>query len=202
MQAHTRRRALKEGLLLSLVWLCLFSSTQAGSHPIEYHMQPLSAGQVERVVSSLEKIASRLQDPGAVQLPDDAMGISLALWSLWDALDAGGGPGEDPLPDILVAAGYESSYFMIEEWEIEAQRVLETYEVLHKGLGSQAVQRAYSKLEALRPQLDEQQLLARERAVIRDQQLVNRSAIDLALVANYQARIDRLFAKLQLDPRR
>ena len=200
MGACRQRRWLYRLGLKVLVCLCLCAGIRAGAHPIEYHMQPLSDLQIRRAVLSLEKIASQLGDSSAVELPAGAMGVSAALWTLWDALEATAETG-DPLPELLVTAGYKPSSFIVEEWEIEVDRVLVAYEVLRRGLDPEAVQKAYKNLEEERAGLDEQTLGARERALLRDGRMVRTSYVDLEGVSGYRARIDRLFGKVQLEPR-
>lgn len=197
-------RAIKNRIIPTflLCLLCVLSMASVYSHPIEYHMQPLDAETVERVIQSLDQMVADLKRSGTlgtVRLPDSAMGISVMLWSVQDALmklDETTTIDSPTLKRALFAVGYQDSLYVVEEWQIEAEQVLETYEVLNKGLNLDQVYAGYAALEKDRPALSEVQANSRESTLVRKHELVRTTAKDLELVERYLPQLDSIAARL------
>jgi len=168
-------------------------------------MQPLDAKTVERVIQSLDQMVDDLKRSGTldtVRLPDGAMGISVMLWSVQDALmklDETTTIDSPTLKQALFSAGYPDSLYVVEEWQIEAEQVLETYEVLNKGLNLDQVYAGYAALERDRPELSEEKVIERESTLIRNHELVRTTAMDLELITHYLPRLDALTERLGID---
>ena len=186
---------------LSLAITAIFCSA-ARAHPIEYHMQPLDAQTVEQVVQSLELMVGELRNNSslnAARLPDGPMDVSLLLWSIQGAImdiDDSGTLDGPVLKRTLLSAGYKDSPYVAEEWQAEAEQVLETYEVLARDLSRATIQARYAAFNKERPELGEDQALTMESALIRDQQLLRTTADDLEIVRQFRPRLDALTAQL------
>jgi hypothetical protein len=165
---------------------------------MEFHMAPLDAATVERVLASLDSLASELLEAGLVdgaRLPDDALGITALLWSIEAAVVTmdNAWPTESPaLLGALAAAGYEDSPYMVAEWKVEAERVLEAYEVLRANLTGEGLATEWAELERNRGQMSEAALHEQESALIRKASMLRTTARDIEQVAPYRQRLDRL----------
>lgn len=161
-------------------------------------MEPLDAATVERVLASFDSLASELRGAGlldAASLPDDALGITAILWSIQSAVATMDGtwPTESPtLLRALTAAGYENSPYVVAEWKIEAERVLEAYEVLSTDITNEALAAELAELERNRDQMTEAALHEQESALIRKASMLQTTARDIEQVAPYRQRLDRL----------
>lgn len=161
-------------------------------------MAPLDAATVERVLASFDSLASELRGAGsldAAKLPDDALGITALLWSLEAAVATmdGAWPTESPaLLQALAAAGYEDSPYMVAEWKIEAERVLEAYEILSANITVEGLATELAELERNRGQATEAALHEQESALIRKASMLQTTARDVEQVAPYRQRLDRL----------
>lgn len=192
---------------LILCWAFL-STRIAFAHPIEYHMQPLEAAAVERVLISLEQMVTAVEASdmaGSLRLPDDAMGISVLLWTLQDALmnaDEVTTLDSPTLHLALQSAGYPISDFIVETWQIEAERVIGTYEVLSRNLDLSQVQVRYAALDDDRAALSPERAMEFEAALLRDHELVKTTGKDLDLIEHYRPRLDALFERMGVIPRR
>jgi hypothetical protein len=202
------RRRLISGFRPALILACVcavLASPAAHAHPIEYHMQPLEDADVERVLSSLELITDELEAAGALsglRVPDDALGITAILWALLDAVletDQVSRVDSPTLMRSLAGAGYPQSYYVVEQWQGEAERVIETYEVLKRGLDMKAIYRGYAELEARRGELSAKEADRREGRLVRDHQMVRTTYKDLSLISAYLPRLDALAARLGLE---
>ena len=191
----------------AVVMTCFVWPVATAAHPIEFHMQPLDAGTVERVIDSLERVASELQAAGAsgrVSMPQDAMGVTAVLWALQDALmeaDEVTTTDSPSLKRALLSAGYADSYYVVEEWQGEAERVVETWEVLKRGLKIVQVYAGYSRLEEDRAGLSEEQAIERESTLVRDYELLRTTAKDLELISAYIPRLDAVLVRLGFEVR-
>jgi sirohydrochlorin ferrochelatase len=174
----------------------------AGAHPLEYHLDPLDSRMVERVLASFELLTADLEAAGrlgSARLPENAMGVTALLWSLEGAVAA---MDETPAVDspallsALAAAGYEPSPYIVAEWKMEAERVLESYEVLSDNLQFESLYRGLSELESSRDRLSGDEAEQREAELIRQMSMLRTTAGDIAQVAPYRARLDALTGKL------
>jgi hypothetical protein len=185
-----------------LLWM-LVGGSRIAAHPIEYHLQPLQPAEIERVVATLEQAAAHLKttaSPSQIDLPDDAMGITVALWSIEDALRADKN-NPDALAKLLQESGYTDPRTAVLEWELETQRVLEAYETRHRNLTLPLLQNRIAALEEKRAALSPQQQLQLEQAIMRDHQLLSSTGADIESVGPYAARLDKLFKQLGLQVR-
>ncbi|MGK2926302.1 MAG: hypothetical protein ACSLE2_11845 [Lysobacterales bacterium] len=161
-------------------------------------MAPLDAATVERVLTSFDSLASELRGAGsmeAAKLPDDALGITALLWTIEAAVATmdNAWPTESPaLLSALTAAGYEDSPYMVAEWKIEAERVLEAYEVLSSNITAKGLATEWAELERNRGQMSEAALHEREKVLIRKTSMLRTTARDIEQVAPYRQRLDRL----------
>ena len=185
-----------------LVISALLSTGNASAHPLQYHLEPLDARTVERVLSSFELLTAELEGASrlaSARLPDNAMGVTALLWSLRGAVaDLDQAPPIDSpaLQQALEAAGYERSPYMVAEWQMEAERVLESYEVLRRDLRLETVYAALSELDESAGQLDAEQAELREFELLRQLSMLQTTARDVAQVAPYRDRLDALAGKL------
>jgi hypothetical protein len=118
--------------------ILLVVSSPVAAHPIEYHMQPLQAETVERMIVSLDELISELDRLGAVGTIRDAQAPDrrIPIWRIQAAVAAptGGSIAESPaIRRAAVKAGYEDGPFVVEEWQLDANRVLDVYEALKNG---------------------------------------------------------------------
>jgi hypothetical protein len=179
----------------------MFVST-AQAHPLEYHLEPLDSAAVERVVSSLELLTAELDTTAlldSARLPGDALGVTALLWSLEEAvtaMDTSSPPQTPTLLRSLAEAGYISSPYVVAEWEFEAERVLEAYEVLSGNFSLEVVSEAMARLEENPDQLTETQVADAEMALIRQASMLQTTAADIAQVAPFRQRLDSLTSRL------
>jgi len=123
-------------ILFLLVGACSIPSVQA--HPIQYHMQPLDAETVERVIASLDRLISELERAGAM---DSLRGYQdeegpIPFWMIQGALADSESSSLVESPGIkraLMLSGYADSPFLVEEWQLEVDRVLDVYASLKSG---------------------------------------------------------------------
>ncbi len=181
----------------------LVGGSRIAAHPIEYHLQPLQPAEFERAVATLEQAAAHLQTAvphTQIHFSDDAMGITVALWSIEDALRADKN-NPDALTKLLHKSGYTDPPTAVLEWELETQRVLEAYETRNRNLTLPVLQDRIAELEEKRAVLPQQQQLQLEQAIVRDHQLLSTTGADIESVAPYAARLDKLFEQLGLQVR-
>ena len=188
-------------LSVGLTFSVLFgSSVQA--HPMHYHMQPLDKATVARVVKSLSRMIDDIRRNGsldAVRIPGDAMGITVLLWSIQDAMMAIDDAGTVDSPGMkraLISAGYEDSRYVVEEWQADAEQVLETYEVVGRGLSIEGIRARHTAFLADQSQLDEEQVIEVEGALIRDRQLLRTTVEDVALIRQFKPQLDAVASQL------
>jgi len=186
-----------------LLAISLFlAPVSAPAHPLEYHLDPLDSTMVERVLTSFELLMADLQAAGllaSARLPDNAMGVTALLWSLEGAvaaMDKAPAVESSALLAALAAAGYESSPYIVAEWKMEAERVLESYEVLSGGLEFESIYRNLSELEDSRDRLSDEEAEEKEAQLIRQMSMLRTTAGDIAQVAPYRERLDALTGKL------
>lgn len=116
--------------------LVLWASVVA--HPIEYHMEPLSAETVERVVKSLDMLLADLERTGAIAAlradPDPERRIPIwRMQAVIAAATGGSTVGSPAIRDAVLQAGYQDGPFVVEEWQLDADRVLDVYDALKNG---------------------------------------------------------------------
>jgi len=174
----------------------------AVAHPLEFHLDPLDDEAIERVLTSFELLAARLEAAGlqgSARLPENAMGITAIVWSTEDAIAAMDHtrPADSPtLRNALTAAGYEDSPYVVAEWKMEAERVLESYEVLSGDLQFESIYRTLSELESSRGRLTDDEAEQKEAELIRQVSMLRTTAGDIAQVAPYRDRLDTLTGEL------
>lgn len=193
------RRAMLFGLL---ILGALLTQSPARAHPLEFHLEPLTAATVERVLTSFELLTTELAGAGALtnaRLPENALGITALLWSLEDAvaaLDETWPENSEVLLRSLAAAGYERSPWTVAEWKVEAERVLESYEVLRGELQLASIHRELAELEQQADRLTADEVAERESALIRQLSMLQTTAGDIAAVAPYRSRLDKWVGRL------
>ena len=169
---------------------------------MHYHLQPLDKVTVQRVVKSLNRMIDDIARDGSlksVRIPGDGMGITVLLWSIQDAMMAIDGAGTLDSPGIkraLISAGYKDSRYVVEEWQADAEQVLETYEVLDRDLSMDGMRARYVAFLADQPRLDEEQVVEVESALIRDRELLRTTTEDVALIRQFKPELDALAAQL------
>jgi hypothetical protein len=180
----------------------VFPFTIVLAHPLEFHMEPLDASAVERVLTSLELLMGELKNAGgaeAADLPDGALGITAILWSIEDAVAAMDETWASKSPTLLRslrAAGYQESPYVVAVWKIEAERVLEAYEVLSGNFQGEEIRSGLAQLEKDADQLTEEERVRRERVLIRKVSMLQTTAGDISQVAPFRQRLDRLTDQL------
>jgi hypothetical protein len=183
-------------------WVLLAASPQLPAHPMEYHLRPLDAASVERVLDSLDRMVTQLRENDSLasaSLPDDAMGISAIVWSMQDAvlsIDDSTPADSETLNSTLAASGYTDPEIQVYEWQLEAERVLETYEVLVSGIDMTTVNAGFTELERDRASLPEDEAREREAALYRNEEMLRTTAKDLELISHYRPRLDALVGRL------
>ncbi len=174
----------------------------AHAHPLEYHMEPLDANAVERVVTSLELLLGELKRAGeqdTANLPEGALGITAILWSVEIAVAAMDETWPTKSPALLrslQSAGYEDSPYVVAEWKIKAERVLEAYEVLNGNFQWEDIQAGLAELDKDANQLTDEERLNRERLLIRKASMLRTTAGDISQVAPFKQRLDQLTGPL------
>jgi hypothetical protein len=89
---YTRNDKKKPGIALNLlmpasILFTYLSSSSTLANPIEYHMRPLDAATLERVVQSLQAMIGEIQRQGVQgSLPDDEMAAINLLRSIQQAM--------------------------------------------------------------------------------------------------------------------
>ena len=203
---RTARWTIALPLFLVMVWLK--SPNPALAHPIEFHMRPLDTQTVERVIVSLNRMLDTVEAAGdrrAISWPEKPMGIADLVPSLQDALmdvDEVTTLESPSLRQALRDAGYPDAPFIVEEWELDARQLLETYEVLSRGLDFQQVQAGYAAFDKARPLLTDDQTLDRESHLMRDHELVRTTGKDLELVSRYVPRLKALLQRAGIGANR
>ncbi|MGA9574939.1 MAG: hypothetical protein WBS20_13445 [Lysobacterales bacterium] len=196
-------RTIKVFSVCLVVVVAQLSPVVARAHPLEYHLEPLDAETIERVLTSFELLTQELQAAGllaSAKLPKDAMGVTALLWSLEDAvaaMDESPAVESPSLLNALTAAGYESSPYVVAEWKMEAERVLESYEVLSGNIQSESIFRQLTELEETRGELTEEEIEQRESTLTRQMSMLQTTAADVAQVAPYRQRLDMLTGRLK-----
>ncbi|MCG6866513.1 MAG: hypothetical protein LJE58_13930 [Thiogranum sp.] len=190
-----------QSLILAAV-AALFPCAMIHAHPMEYHMIPLDAQTVERVLTSFDRLIDKLENADAVdsaRLPDDAFGITVILWSIEDAvaaIDKTRAVESPTLLQALQAAGYEDSPYIVAEWKIEAERVLEAYEVLRENYQLKDIVAELTELENNPKLLTDEKLMTRANMLTRKESMLQTTAKDLPMIKQYMQRIDALFGQL------
>jgi hypothetical protein len=190
-----------QSLILAAV-AALFPCAMIYAHPMEYHMIPLDAQTVERVLTSFDRLIDKLENADAVdsaRLPDDAFGITVILWSIEDAvaaIDKTRAVESPTLLQALQAAGYEDSPYIVAEWKIEAERVLEAYEVLRENYQLKDIVAELTELENNPKLLTDEKLMTRANMLTRKESMLQTTAKDLPMIKQYMQRIDALFGQL------
>jgi hypothetical protein len=180
----------------------VFPFANAHAHPVEFHMGPLDKSTVERVLNSLELLMGELKSASkrdAANLPDGALGITAILWSIQDAVAAMDETWPTKSPTLLrslESAGYEDSPYIVAEWKIEAERVLEAYEVLSGNFKEKDIHAELAELEKDTNQLTDEERLKRESLLIRKASMLQTTAGDISQVAPFRQRLDRLTSPL------
>ena len=165
-------------------------------------MIPLDAQTVERVLTSFDRLIDKLENADAVdsaRLPDDAFGITVILWSIEDdvaAIDKTRAVESPTLLQALQAAGYEDSPYIVAEWKIEAERVLEAYEVLRENYQLKDIVAELTELENNPKLLTDEKLMTRANMLTRKESMLQTTAKDLPMIKQYMQRIDALFGQL------
>ncbi len=186
----------------ALVISVLLCPGRAAAHPLQYHLEPLDARTVERVLTSFELLAAELEGAdrlASARLPENAMGVTALLWSLQGAvanLDQAPPVDSPALQQALATSGYVRSPYMVAEWQMEAERVLESYEVLLRDLRLETVYAALAELDESAGQLDDEQAELREFELLRQLSMLQTTARDIAQVTPYRDRLDALAGKL------
>jgi len=190
-----------QSLILAAV-AALFPCAMIHAHPMEYHMIPLDAQTVERVLTSFDRLIDKLENADAVdsaRLPDDAFGITVILWSIEDAvaaIDKTRAVESPTLLQALQAAGYEDSPYIVAEWKIEAERVLEAYEVLRENYQLKDIVAELTELEKNPKLLTDEKVMTRANMLTRKESMLQTTAKDLPMIKQYMQRIDALFGQL------
>jgi len=179
-----------------------FPFATALAHPLEFHLEPLDTGAVERVLTSLELLMGELKSADkqdAANLPDGALGITAILWSIESAVAAMDETWATKSPALLRslrAAGYEDSPYVVAVWKIETERVLEAYEVLSGNFQEDDIRAGLAELEKDASRFTEEERVNRERVLIRKASMLQTTAGDISQVAPFRQRLDRLTAQL------
>jgi len=180
----------------------LLGFQQLMAHPMEYHYRPLNAATVERVLDSFDRMVIQLQKNGSLasaRLPDDSMGITAVVWSLQDAvlaIDDSTPANSKILDEALAVSGYADPEIRGYEWQLEAERVLETYEALVSNIDIASVNSGFDELEQDRDSLTEDEVQVREAVLYRNEQLLRTTWRDLELLRHYRQRLDFLVQRL------
>ena len=104
------------------------------------------------------------------------------------------------LNDLLADSGYADPMIGVIEWQLEAERVLETYEVLVRGLDVESLNAAFARYDEASARLSDEQALDQEIALFRDVQLLNTAGADVGAIEPYRARLDKLVQRLGGTP--
>lgn len=192
-------------LVIATVWatisLNLFLSP-VQAHPIEFHSDPLDAETIERVIKSLNGLISEVESNDtvdSVELPEGYVSAAALMWALQSAvlaIDESGTIDSPVLRQAVLSAGYEDSLYAVEEWQAEAQQVLETYQVIHQGLDNSKLQARYETFNQELPSLKPERAIEIESALIRDAELLRTTAKDRPLVKQYQSQLQALVVRM------
>lgn len=192
------RRPAGRWLILGL----LLYSAQLVAHPMEYHREPLDPQTVERVLDSLDRMANLVErggSPDSMRPPDGAMGLPALAASLESglrAMEETGEAGGPSLTEVLAASGYADPETAPYLWQLEAERVLETWEVYARGLSMETVNAEFARYKEERTGLTEEEALDREAELFRDEQLVRTTSVDLEFITRYRTRLESLALRL------
>ena len=174
----------------------------AHAHPVEFHMGPLDASAVERVLVSLNLLLDELKSGNSLDtanLPDGALGITAILWSIEGAVAAMDKSWSTKSPSMLRAlqsAGYEDSPYIVAEWKIEAERVLEAYEALSENYQEDDIFAELAELEKEANNLTDEERVRRESTLIRKASMLQTTARDISQIAPFKQRFDQLTKQL------
>lgn len=200
-----RHQRLGLAFFIGAVWAMIFLSLHPSAvqaHPIEFHSQPLDAETIERVIKSLDGLVSEVEANGSVDsidLPSGYLSVTAMMWSLQRAvmaIDESDNIDSPILRQAALSAGYEASPYAVEEWQAEAQQVLETYQVIHQGLDNTKLQARYATFNQEFPSLDPERAIEIESALIRDAELLRTTAKDRPLVKQYQSQLQALVVRM------
>ncbi|RLQ20436.1 hypothetical protein DWB85_17645 [Seongchinamella sediminis] len=172
------------------------------AHPMEYHLAPLDSVTVERVIDSLEGMARALRGAG-FRLPDSNLGVAALGAALEDTLrllQAQQPPAVAAPAEVLLAAGYTDPLVGQLSWQLDAERVLESYEVLARGLDAAAVDGAFIAFAEASENMPQETALHQEMRLLRDAELVRTTRNDIATVTPYRSRLDALVRSLGVQP--
>jgi len=192
-----------------VVLACLLSTMftpRVVAHPLEHHLQPLDDETVERVLDSLDQLVIQLENQGALntaRLHEGALGVAAMAAALEDAyleLQVSSKQAITTLNDLLADSGYADPMIGVIEWQLEAERVLETYEVLVRGLDVESLNAAFARYDEASARLSDEQALDQEIALFRDVQLLNTAGADVGAIEPYRARLDKLVQRLGGTP--
>lgn len=186
-----------------LVTFALFIvAPQISAHPLEYHLEPLKAEDVERVLVSFELLTAKLETAGLLataRTGEEALGVTAVVWSVEDAIAAMDETRSVESPTLLQAlgaAGYEDSPYVVAEWKVEAERVLEAFEVLQGDFQTQAIGREMAVLEENAAQLTGEEIAERQMVLIRQASMLKTTAGDISQVAPFRQRLEALTSQL------
>lgn len=174
----------------------------AAAHPLEYHLSPLGDQEIERVLTSFELLSTGLEAAGlqdSARLSDNAMGITAIVWSTGEAVAAMDDSRAVDSPALLSAlrsAGYEESPYIVAEWQMEAERVWEAYEVLTANFQLEAIGRDLAALENEAEGLTPRQRAEKDAALMRQLSMLQTTAGDISRVAPYRQRLEALALRL------
>jgi hypothetical protein len=113
-------------------------STVVEANPLEYHIGPLQAETVERVIVSLDALINELERTGAIDSlrQDPNPDRRIPLWRIQAVIaePTGGSLVDSPvIRRAALQAGYADGPFVVEEWQLDADRVLDVYEAGKRG---------------------------------------------------------------------
>jgi len=189
-------------LACMIVLTQVFQASTLMAHPLEYHLDPLDEQSIERVLTSFDLLAAELEAAGlqdSAQLSGNALGITAIVWSTENAIADMDDqrPVDSPaLLNALTSAGYEDSPYMVAEWQMEAERIWEAYEVLTANFQVETIGREMKVLEQEADELTPRQRAEREAALIRKLSMLQTTAGDISQVAPYRQRLDELARRL------
>jgi hypothetical protein len=185
----------------AMIVLSLFPAI-AQAHPIEFHSKPLDSVTIERVIKSIDGLILEVETNGSVvsiDLPEGDVSVAAMMWSLQSAVlavDESDTIDSPVLRQALFSAGYQESSYTVEEWQAEAQQVLETYEVIRRGLNNAKLQARFETFNKELPTLEPQRAIEIERSLILDAELLRTTAKDRPLVKKYEKQLQAMVARL------
>jgi len=184
---------------------CLLAfSPPAFAHPMHFHQQPLDAETIERTLDGMDRMVALLDERRGtppLELPEGAMGVAVLAWLLpreVAALDEATLADSELLNDTLTAAGYDNPETAVYDWKIDAERILEAWEVLDRNLDMDQVNAAFDALAQEINDSPESGLSKQEALLFRDEALVRTTRKDIEIVDSYRSRISALLQRLGL----